>query len=153
MKKRTILMPLFAVLLTGCGSFKKADVTPLETSKKYEDASANCYQLQSESDKMLTEIQAILKANSHNDNVATKRQLMILPVSVLFHMMGALGERDLSNIEIRQERVRHLQQVMLEKGCGNPQGAGTTNSGTQQPAPREKSRVIICNDDQTCVIE
>ena len=160
MKKRTILMPLFAVLLTGCGSVQKAKVTPLETTKKYEDASANCYQLQSESDKMLSEIQEILKTNSQNESTQTKRILWTAPISIpiilageLFGGLPELEPRDLSNIEIRQDRIKHLQQVMLEKGCGNAQGAGAANSGTQQPAPKEKSRVIICNDDQSCVVE
>ena len=56
---------------------------------------------------------------------------------------------------VRDFRARNtvLQGLLYQKGCANPQAGGAANSGAQQPTAKEKSRVIICNDDQTCVVE
>ena len=60
-------------------------------------------------------------------------------------------------------RIKALQRISIEKNCnGDGQSAQETNANsgnTQQPAsqpapaPREKSRVIICAEDKTCVVE
>ena len=61
---------------------------------------------------------------------------------------------DIVNAQIRdaRSRMQNLRGLGASKGCFNQQQEGTSTE-TQQPAPKEKSRVIICNEGQTCVVE
>ena len=49
-----------------------------------------------------------------------------------------------------QARLNVLHQLRSEKKCGqNTNKPATSNN----PDSKEKSRIIICKDDQTCIIE
>ncbi|MGI9296869.1 MAG: hypothetical protein ACR2QC_03100 [Gammaproteobacteria bacterium] len=61
--------------------------------------------------------------------------------------------RATAQIRDARNRIQNLRGLGASKGCFNQQTAGAAESGAQQPAPKEKSRVIICNEGQTCVVE
>ena len=63
-------------------------------------------------------------------------------------------------------RIKALHRMQVKKDCVKNAQAGQQESPTNlqpvpqavqqpvlQPAPKEKSRVIICNNDQSCVVE
>ncbi len=50
-------------------------------------------------------------------------------------------------------RVTVLRGLGASKGCFAESNGGTATTNAPAQAPKEKSRVIICNDDQSCVVE
>ena len=131
MKIKTILLPMFAVLLAGCGGGPAPGhfVKP-NTSADY---GLSCDAIQGE---------------IHANDTQLRQAQAGGAISGFCSFNKEACSRDI------RARNNVLQGLLYQKGCVNPNAAGAgANSGTQQPESKEKSRVIICNDDQTCVVE
>ena len=135
---------LLSVVLAGCGGKVSAPQPPGHyTESAYdEDFALNCDEIWKQSEdakKQISWSREWLKGG--NDPQRRRDQI-----------------RDYGS------RLRVLHRLSKQKGCYEqwgevPSEPGQLAPAPQQapvqnaPAPREKSRVIICDDDKTCIVE
>ncbi|MGI9297389.1 MAG: hypothetical protein ACR2QC_05745 [Gammaproteobacteria bacterium] len=135
MKTKTAVLTIAAAVLSGCGPLTEPQPPGhyVEATRE-EDFAMSCDDIWQQSEEVKSVLRT-LRAQSHIDEP-------LVPDSLRDH--GA--------------RLRVLHRWGQKKNCDEQWGLGSfspdqTAPVQQAPAPREKSRVIICSEGDTCVVE
>ena len=138
--KKLIIAPAFCLVLTGCGSASNPsdEIGYYIKSDQPADYLLACEEIAAEVADLHLDVR--LSGKSESGDATYKSDGWI---------------RDAVS------RIKALHRMQVKKDCvGNAQaGQKEIPSEAQQPAPqqpaptKEKSRVIICNNDQSCVVE
>ena len=158
---KSILFAIVAAMIAGCASQPDSLETSYVSPGTY--AKYDCNQLILESNNInrrLTELYASLKKKADNDTWQMGVGL-ILFWPTLFALEGGDGPESVEYSRLKGEHEA-IQQAAVQKQCdlnSIPEFKSPENFQAEQnevapaPAPKEKSRVIICAEGQTCVIE
>ena len=159
MKKLFIIfMSVFlATALSACAP-SPVHLKRIEKVESYQDADLKCATMAREISEMEAEIEHKLRDDKQHGTHRNVEKIVIggalLPLFVVVAPIAMMQDNSqLSPLEQRIARMKHLRAIMAEKGCHTPAQGESSSGENAAPQERQRSRVIICDDDKTCIVE
>ncbi|MBE8158379.1 MAG: hypothetical protein HAW59_03185 [Betaproteobacteria bacterium] len=158
---KNLIISICAFLATALSACAPDPVrlTHIEKVESYQDADLKCATMAREIAEMEAEVEHKLRDDKkHRAHRNVERAIVggvLLPLVIVVApiAMMASGSEKLTPMEQRIARIKHLRTLMAEKGCHNNQQKESSSGENAAPQERQRSRVIICDNDKTCIVE